>query len=297
MLLGGDVRADEFGLGFVEGDVGDVVLRCGEVDGGLGGGMVAPGAYGVEVVEEDRVEAGGEELAAELLREAGGEVLIHDERHEEGVARGPGGWVVVENAKFKGEMRALEGDGGVDAAGVDVEPVVLVGGKYGEGAVGGGGEAEGALGSVVGDEPGAEKLGEGARGVAAEGLHLPEPILRGDEALGEDEVVEGRCADVGDTMGVALDGDGGGEAGDAEGAVELREGVAHGSVGPEAGAEECSDDEDERDDERDGEVARQTRGTRVLVFGGGAVEQIEFVGCVVVWRHARCKSKSNAYED
>ncbi len=142
-------------MGFVEGDVGDVVLGGGEVDRGLGGGMVAPGAYGVEVIEEDGVEAGGEELTAELLREAGGEVLIHDERHEEGVARGPGGGVVVEDAKFEGEMLPLDGDGGVDAAGVDVEPVVLVGRKDGEGSVGGGGEAEGALRAVVGDEPGA----------------------------------------------------------------------------------------------------------------------------------------------
>ncbi len=102
---------------------------------------------------------------------------------------------------------------------------------------------------------------------------------------------------MGDAVGVALDGDRGGEAGDAEGTVELREGVAHGVVSPKACAEECSDDEDERDDEGDGEVARQAGGTRVLVVGGCAVEQIEFVGSVVLWRHARCKSKSNAYED
>ncbi len=47
----------EFGLGFVEGDVGDVLLGGGEVDEGLGGWVVAPGADGVEVGDE--VRAGG----------------------------------------------------------------------------------------------------------------------------------------------------------------------------------------------------------------------------------------------
>ena len=40
------------------------------------------------------------------------------------------------------------------------------------------------------DEGGAEDLGELAGGVAAEGVHLEEAVLSGDEALGEDEVVE-----------------------------------------------------------------------------------------------------------
>ena len=59
--------------------------------------------------------------------------------------------------------------------------------------------------------------------MAAEGVHLPEAILRGDEALGEDEVVERGGADVGDAVVVAKDGDGSGEAGDGDGAVELGE--------------------------------------------------------------------------
>ncbi len=46
------VRRIEFGLGFVEGDVGDVFLRGGEVDDGLGGRVVAPGDYGVEIGDE-----------------------------------------------------------------------------------------------------------------------------------------------------------------------------------------------------------------------------------------------------
>ena len=87
----------------------------------------------------------------------------------------------------------------------------------------------------MGDEGGAEDLGEVAGGVAAEGVHLPEAVLCGDEALGEEEVVERGGADVGDAVGVALDGDGSGEAGDGDGAVELGEGVAHASDGPSDG--------------------------------------------------------------
>ena len=88
------------------------------------------------------------------------------------------------------EMGALDGDGGVDAGGVALEEVELVGWEGGDGAVGGGADLEGALEAVVGEEAGAEDFGEGAGGVAAEGVHLPEAILCGDEALGEDEVVE-----------------------------------------------------------------------------------------------------------
>ena len=117
----------------------------------------------------------------------------------------------------------------------------LVGREGGEGAVGGGADLEGALEAVVGDEGWAEDLGEFAGGVAAEDVHLPEAVLCGDVALGDDEVVERGGADVGDAVGVALDGDGSGEAGDGDGAVELGEGVAHGLAGPVARGEDDRD--------------------------------------------------------
>ncbi len=232
----------EFGLGFVEGDVGDFLLGGGEVDEGLGGWVVAPGAYGVEIGQERGWEAGGEDFAAEFLREAGGEVLEHDERDENGVAWGPGGGVVVEETEFERQVGTLDGDGGVDAAGVELEVVELGWIKNCDSSVCCSAELEGALGAVVSEERGAEEFGEGSEGVAAKGFHLPEAILRGDEALGDDEVVERRCLDGGDALRVALDGDGSGEAGDGEVAVELREGVAHGVAGPDARAEECSDE-------------------------------------------------------
>ncbi len=99
----------------------------------------------------------------------------------------------------------------------------------------------------MGDEAGAEDFGEVAGGVAAESVHLPEAVLRGDEALGEEEVVERGGVDVGDAVGVALDGDGSGEAGDGDGAVELREGVAHGLTNP-VPREDEADDHQEKDD-------------------------------------------------
>ena len=43
--LGLWVGSFEFGLGFVEGDVGDLFLGGGQVDDGLGGWVVAPGAW------------------------------------------------------------------------------------------------------------------------------------------------------------------------------------------------------------------------------------------------------------
>ena len=114
----------------------------------------------------------------------------------------------------------MGGDEGVDAAGVGLELVELVGGEDGGGAVGGGAELEDALLAVVLDEGGAEDFGEGTGAVAAEGVHLEEAVGGGDVALGEEEVVEVGGVDGGDVLRVAGDGDGRGEAGDGEVAVE-----------------------------------------------------------------------------
>jgi len=248
----------ELGLGFVEGDVGDVFLRGCEVYRRLSGRVIAPGDYGVEVVDEVLGETCGEGFAAEFGGEARGEVLKHDEADEEAVAGRPGGGLIAEEAELEREVRALEVDGGVDAGGVALEEVELISRKGGEGAVGGGADEEGALEAVVSEEAGAEDLGEGAGGVAAEGVHLPETILRGDEALGEDEVVERGGADMGDAMGVALDGDGSGEAGDGKGTVELGEGVVHGLAEPVARGDEADDgEENDEGGEDDGDAAEE----------------------------------------
>ena len=113
-------------------------------------------------------------------------------------------------------------------------------------------------------------------------VHLPEAVLGGDVALGDDEVVERGGADVGDAVGVALDGDGSGEAGDGEGAVELREGVAHGSLGPVAGGEEGDDDADDHEgdgdqkySEEDVRARRMRRQARRGRCGGRAGPDVE----------------------
>jgi hypothetical protein len=84
--------------------------------------------------------------------------------------------------------------------------------------------------------------------VAAEGIHLPEAVLCGDKTLGEEQVVQRSGTDVRDAVGVALYGDGSREAGDGDGAVELRKGVAHGLAEPMPGGDEA--DEGEEDNER-----------------------------------------------
>jgi hypothetical protein len=157
-------------LGFVEGDVGDFLLGSGQVDGGLGGCAVAPGDSGVEVADEVLGETGGEGFAVELGREGRGEVLIHHEGDEKGVARGPGGRLAVEEAELEGKVGLLESDGGIDPRGVALEGVELVGWEGGDGAVSGGTELEGSLETVVSEERRAKDLGEGAGGVAAEGV-------------------------------------------------------------------------------------------------------------------------------
>ena len=93
----------------------------------------------------------------------------------DGVAGCPGGGLVAEEAELEREVRALGFHGGVDAAGVELEPAHLVGREGGVGAVGGGADLEGALEAVVGDHALAEDLGHVAGDEAAEGC----PSARG----------------------------------------------------------------------------------------------------------------------
>jgi hypothetical protein len=132
------------------------------------------------------------------------------------------------------------GDVGVDAAGVGLELVELVGGEDREGAVGGGAELEDALLFVVLNEGGAEDFGEGAGAVAAEGVHLEEAVGSRNVALGKQQVVEVGGVDCGDVLGVAGDGDGGGESVDWDAAVE--EALIGEEIGAEVAAEGYGDD-------------------------------------------------------
>ncbi len=241
------------GLGGVEGDLLYGGGGCGEVGGLLGGRVIAPGAYRVEVGNEVGREAGGEEFAIELGGEVGGEVLGHDDADEDGVAGMPGFGDVAEDVELDGEGFLVGGDVGVDAVGVGLEFVELVGGKDGGGAVGGGAELEDALLAVVLDEGGAEDFGERSGAVTTKGVHLEEAVGGGDVALGEEEIVEVGGVDGGDVLRVAGDGDGRGEAGDGNGAVE--EALAGEEVGVHVAAERVGDDRerDEEEGEQDAE--------------------------------------------
>jgi hypothetical protein len=239
--------------------------------------VVAPGAYGIEVGQELRWEFGRERFAVELLREAGGEVLEEDDANGDGVAGCPGGGLVAEEAELDGEMCALSFHGGVYAAGVELEPAHLLGWEDGVGAVGSCADLEGALKAVVGNQLGTEDLGHITGDVAAKCVHLPEAVLSRDVALGDDEVVERSGADVGDAVGITLYGDWGREAVDGESAVELRERVEHGLLGPVVRCEEGDGCEDKKKQDETGAYFYEERNATTA---RGRVDEC-FVCCAV----------------
>ena len=110
--------------------------------------------------------------------------------NEDGVAGGPGVGVVASRWNSRGRCGRCDGDGGVDSAGVDFQPVLLVGRQGGDCAVGGGTNLECALQAVMVQHVTAKNGGHLACCIATQQIHLPEAVLRGDVALGEDEVVE-----------------------------------------------------------------------------------------------------------
>ena len=142
---------------------------------GLAGRMVAPRADGVEIGDQVGRKVRGERLAAELLRKAGGEVLKHGELDQERVARRPRCRLIAQQAELDGQVIVLGGDGGVDSARIDIQPVLLIGGQSGNGAVGGGAQLQRALQAVVveqrcgrGSRPARRRRG-GAAGPSARG--------------------------------------------------------------------------------------------------------------------------------
>ena len=218
---------------------------------GVVGGVIAPGAGGVEIGDKLGGQARGEGLAGEFGGVLVCEVLEHGERDEDGVARRPGGGFVAEQVELEGQVRLLPGDGGVDAGGVDLEQMELVWRELGDGAVGGGADLEGALEAIVGEERGAEDGGELAGGVTAEEVHLEEAVARGDEGLGEDEVVDGGGADVGNAVLVTLDGYGCDESAYGKSAIKLGQVGAGGRTDPEPGRKPGDRQQDgDKDDEQ-----------------------------------------------
>jgi hypothetical protein len=157
---------------------------------------------------------------------------------------------------------ALGGDGCVHSARVEIEPVELVGGQDGDGAVGGGAQLQGALQAVVLQHGAAKNGGKLAGGVAAQQVHLPEAVLGGDESLGEDEVVHGGGVDVRHAACVAFHRDRRGKAVDGERAIELRQVLAHRIADEVASGEErrgCKTGEEQKEEGEDAQPAGQAR--------------------------------------
>jgi len=73
------------------------------------------------------------------------------------------------------------------------------------------------------EERGAQNLRQLAVGIAPEGVHLPEPVLGGHIALGQEEIVLGGRLDVEHAVGIAADRDRSGESGEMNIAVHGRQ--------------------------------------------------------------------------
>ena len=198
----------------------------------------------------------------------------------------------MEDAELEWQAGALGIHGGVDAAGVELEPAELLGREDDQSAISCGADLEGALEAVVREQGCAGDFCEVAGDVAAEGAHLPEAVLRCNVALGDDEVVEVCCADVGNAVSVALYGDWSGEAGDGEVAVELGERVVEDLACEMAGGEEAADaeDNDECGENEEGAnkdaAAQRLQGSIAVIgrgFAGAAVFHVVEEGRCLKW--------------
>ena len=189
-------------------------MRLAQIDDNAGGGMIAPGTDGVEIAFQlGVVQIGGDPFPRELHVPMGVEHLDHQDADAQGVDAAPGLRAIVEQLELGGKRIRVLGDEEVDAAGVVVKAGAVGPWQVRVDAPGRQAKLKDALGLVVPDERGAEDLRELAVGVAAGGVHLPQAVLGGYIALGQEEVVLGGRVDVGHAVGVAADGYGRREAG------------------------------------------------------------------------------------
>jgi MYXO-CTERM domain-containing protein len=135
---------------------------------------------------------------------------------------------VVEQTEFDGKPIGLValGNEEIDAACVVVEASAVVGGQMVVETLGGEANLKDALRFVVPNERGAHDFSQLAVGAAARAVHLPEAVLSGDVALGNEEIVERGGVDVGHAVGVAADDNrgryyGSGKAREVDVAVKL----------------------------------------------------------------------------
>ncbi len=90
----------------------------------------------------------------------------------------------------------LRGNGGVDSARINFEPMLLVGWQHSECAFGRRIELERALQPIRIEHRPAKDCCKLAGGVATQHVHLPQAVLSRDESLGKDHVVAGASMDV-----------------------------------------------------------------------------------------------------
>jgi len=116
------------------------------------------------------------------------EGLHHHEADGDGVSAGPRSRLVVKEAELGRQVVLVLLDVAVDAGCIGVEARALFGVEMAVDAGCDVAQLKDALGNIVRDERGAEDFRECAAGVATEHVHLPEAILCGDVALGEEEI-------------------------------------------------------------------------------------------------------------
>ena len=151
----------------------------------------------------------GDQHALDLVGRAAAEVpaegLQPGQRvHGRPVLRGRVGTVEVEQGVLHGQLGGLLlGEVGVDPVGVGLQERTGVGTEQRHLLLGDDPEAERARDPVPGQRAGTHELGERARRAAAPHVHLEEPLLGGDVALGDREVGDAVGVDLGDTGTVA----------------------------------------------------------------------------------------------
>lgn len=185
-------------------------------------------------------------------------------------------------------MLLLDRNGGVDSAGIDLEIVKLFFWDGGYGAVCSGAKLKIALNAIVLNKRRPQNFGKLAGGMASKKVHLEESILRGDEALGEDEIIEGCCPDMGHTVHIPLNGDRGGESLHGESTIDLWKRCLENVLHVAAGGEKGGQTEDEQDRDSDGEVSGQCP----LPTGLRSHRTLDQLRLIVLFRKAHLYAKS-----
>ena len=176
------------------------------------------------------------------------EELGHGEADQQRVLDGPNVRSVSKKAKLQRQRLGVLGDVCVHAVGVGLKLRALRRVHGGDGLFRDLPQAEDALLAVGSDKVRAEDHGQIAGSEAARHVHLPQPLLRGDIALSEEEIAKVRRGDGRDPERIARDRYRLGESGHSNGAVFLRQSGAHSAVKPDIEGEE--DDQQQQQEER-----------------------------------------------